>query len=392
MKVNKNTLKIRTLGRFEVKRGEIMISSEDQRLSKRWRLFQLLITYKGQTLPTDQIFNYLGLEESVNPGEALKSLVFQLRKTLKGKIPNEPSENYIICSAGNYRFNESSDYWLDIEEFEELIKKAQSLADDSTKEAISYYQKALSLYQGNFLAEVPNSFWASSKKKKYREMFLEAMLEANNLMRKMGLYKEAWELCEDGLRIVPLEEQLHTLSLQSLIDSNKTGLALIQYEEAALLFRENNLDLPPELKKMGETLKNKLGLDPQTGDLLNRLKSFGKGNGAVISELETFSTIYQIEKNRTERAEKPGFLVFLDLKGNLPPGAGGIVSQEFQKILMKTLRKGDVICKWGDQNFLALLNNTNQTDIEAIIGRLRERIPPDWKKFDLNIESKLQKI
>lgn len=392
METRNNSLQIKTLGRFEVKRGDQMISPIDQRLSKRWRLFQLLISYKGQTLPTENIYQYLDLEESVNPGEALKSLVFHLRKSLNGKKSEHINEDYVICSGGTYRFNEDSDYWLDAEEFENLYKKTRSVADESIEEAISIFQKAMALYKGNYLAEVPNSYWASSKKKRYRELFLEGLLEANNLMRQAGMYKEAWELCEQGLRIVPLEEKLHVLSLQSLIDSNKISLALIQYQEAAQLFKGNNLDVPSELRKLGESLKSKLGAGLPTGDFLNRLKDYGKGNGAIVSEMDTFSVIYQLEKNRNERRNKPGFLISLDLKGNLPPEIGEQVHQKFQNILKSSLRKGDVICKGAEKNYLALIINATQPEIEGIIGRLRKKIPADWEEMQFSIESRAQKL
>ncbi len=392
MGADKNTLQISTLGRFEVKRGGKRISPEDQRLGKRWRLFQVLITFKGQSLSSDQVFKYLSLEESVNPAEALKSLVFQLRKTLKGKNPDENYEKYIICSGGNYRFNEDSDYWLDSEDFETLCKKARSKVQVSSSEAIALYQKALSLYRGNFLEEVPNSYWAIYAKKHFRDLFLEAMLEANELMRQAGMHKEAWELCETGLRIVPLEEKLHIMSLQSLVDSNKLGLALIQYEEASSLFRENDLAVPGDLKKMGEALKNSLIRDNPSQEFMRKLKNYEKGDGPVLSGLEAFSVIYQVEKNRSERRNKPGFLVYLDLRGHVPPEVWESVGKQFEQTLLASLRKGDVVCKWGPQNFLALLLNVTSEDIERIIRRLRAKFPPDWEKFEIDLENRLQKI
>lgn len=392
MGMDKNTLQISTLGRFEVKIGGKRISPQDQRLSKRWRLFQVLITFKGQSLSPDQIFKYLSLEESVNPPEALKSLVFQLRKALKGKNSEGNGENYIICSGGTYRFNEDSNYWLDAEEFEILCKKARSKVDSSISEAISLYQEALSLYRGNFLEEVPNAYWAIYAKKHFRDLYLEIMLEANELMMKMEMHKEAWELCEQGLRIVPLEEKLHTMSLQSLLASNKLGLALIQYEEASSLFRENNLSIPGDLKKMGETLKSRLNQDSPSEELIRKLNNYRMGNRPVMSGLEAFSVLYQVEKNRSERRKKPGFLLYLDLRGNAPPEAWERVGKQFEQTLLESLRKGDVICKWGPNNFLALLLNVTPEEIESIMVRLREKSPLDWEKFEIDLENRLQKI
>ncbi len=146
--IDKNTLQVFSLGRFEVRRGGQPISQEEQRLNKRWRLFQILITYKGQALSSEQMYKYFSLEESVNPSEALKSLVFYLRRSLekdKGKIKN--GEQYIICSQGRYLFNEKSHYWLDAEVFENLCKKGRQVAEESAAVAIDMHLEALSLYR-----------------------------------------------------------------------------------------------------------------------------------------------------------------------------------------------------------------------------------------------------
>lgn len=392
MGLDENRLQITTLGRFEVRRGKELISREDQRLSKRWRLFQLLLSFKGQSISPDSIYKHLALEESVNPSEALKSLVFQLRKTLKGKKSGESCDKYIICSGGSYRFNEKSDYWLDAEEFETLCKEAREKGSVSPSEAIELYRRALSLYRGNYLDEVSNAHWTIYLKKHYRELFLEAMLETNELLRKAGMYKEAWELCEGALRIVPLDEKLHTISLQSLIDSNKLGLALIQYEEASSLFKENNLNIPGELQQLGKTLKNRMDVDQVPEDPMQKLNNYNKKSGAVLSGFDAFTVMYQVEKNRSERREKSGFLVYLDLRGDAPPEMWERVGSRFQATLIESLRKGDVVCRWSPQNFLALLLNVTAEDIEKIVARLREKMPPDWEQFNLDIESRLQRI
>ena len=194
--IDKNILRIFCLGRFEVKRGGQLISREDQRLNKRWRLFQILITYKGRTLSSEQMYKYLSLEESVNPSEALKSLVFYLRRSLEkknDKIKNE--EQYIICSQGRYLFNEKCNYWLDVEVFENLCKKGRQVAEESPAEAIDLYLQALSLYRGDYLGDVPHAYWAIPARNHYRELYLRAALEANELLRKKSRYEEAWELC-----------------------------------------------------------------------------------------------------------------------------------------------------------------------------------------------------
>lgn len=386
------TLQIYTLGPFEVRRGKEIISRAEQRLNKRWRFFQILITYKGKALSSEQMYKYLNLEESVNPPEALKSLAFYLRNSLKSGLVSPSDEQYIISSQGRYIFNENSDYWLDAEEFEALCIKASTLAWDSEEKAIEIYKKALSLYRGNYLGDVPHSHWTIPLRNHYRELYLRAMLAANDLLRKAGRYEEAWELCEGGLRIVPLEEKLHTSSLEALIDAGKHGLALVQFDEATALFRENGLNIPTEMKIIGDRLKqsNKIPGDPE--NMLGQLQGRRKFDGAFESCVETFSAIYELEKARSERGESSGYLISLDLNGTCTEADVKRVGQALRKTLKTSLRKGDVICGWSPRKFLALLQNVSSEEIEKIIKRVEQKASGEITECPLEIQSNWQKI
>ncbi len=391
--MDKNTLQVFSLGRFEVKRGGQAISREDQRLNKRWRLFQVLITYKGQALSSEQMYKYLSLEESVNPSEALKSLVFYLRRSLgKDKTKVKNGEQYINCSQGRYLFNEKSHYWLDAEVFETLCKKGRQVAEESTEIAIDIYLEALSLYRGNYLGDVPHAYWAIPARNHYRELYLRAMLEANELLRKEARYQEAWELCEKGLRIVPLEEKLHTSSLKALIDGGKAGLALIQYQEAASLYKENGLDVPATLKGLGESLKKESKKPENPEEILQKLQARSREEGAFESSLENFSLIYELEKSRSERRQNPGYLVYLNLNGECADSEVEQIGKSLKNSLKKNLRKGDVFCNWGLRNFMAILTNVPPGEIGKIMERIKKNVTPEFVDTEMEFEHRWNEI
>jgi len=387
--IDRNTLQVFSLGRFEVRRGGQLISRENQRINKRWRLFQILITFKGQPLSSEQLYKYLSLEESVNPSEALKSLVFYLRKSLGN---DETGEKYILCSQGRYFFNEKSKYWLDAEEFENLCKKARQVSEESAKMAIDLYLEALSLYRGNFLADVPRAYWAISTRNHFRELYLRAMLEANELLREEARFEEAWGLCEAALRIVPLEEKLHTSSLKALIDGGKAGLALVHYDEAASLYKENGLDVPANLKKLGESLKKENITPGDPEEILEKLNLNKRDEGAFESDLESFSLIYELEKSRSERRQKPAYLLNLTLNGESPVSEVDRVGDKLKKLLKKNLRKGDVFCNWSPRIFLAILLNVPLGEIDKIMERIRNNVSQECPDTELEFKFRWKKI
>jgi len=385
-----NTLKILTLGRFEVRRRGEIIYRHEERINKRWRFFQVLLTYKDQPLSAEQLYRYLQLEDSVNPQEALKALAFYLRQSLKGS--EDCKEKYIIGSRGRYTFNENSDYWLDGEEFENLLQQAVITDERSLEERILLYRKALALYRGNYLAEIPRAYWAMSKKNHFRELYLRAIIEASELLQMMGEFGESWNLCEAGLRIIPLEEKLHISSLKALIASKRMGLALVQFEEASSLFRDNGLDIPPGLRQVGETLKRKGNLPVFAQKVYRDISRRKQEKGAFESNMEMFSVIYRLEKARNERGGKPSFLLQVQIRDNGFPEQVEKAILGVRRSLKKGLRKGDIFCKSSSRVFLAIIFEIAPEEIPRILERIKKEFYSDSEEDTRLIKTRWRQI
>jgi len=177
-----------------------------------------------------------------------------------------------------------------------------------------------------------------------------------------------------------------------LIDGGKAGLALVQYQEAASLFRENGLDVPAALKGLGESLKKESKKQEKPEEILRKLQARSREEGAFESGLESFSLIYELEKSRSERRQKPGYLVYLNLNGECPDSEVSRVGKSLKESLKKNLRKGDVFCNWSPRNYLAILINVPSGEIGKIMERIKNNVTRECAGTEMEFEHRRKEI
>lgn len=107
--------------------------------------------------------------------------------------------------------------------------------------------------------------------------------------------------------------------------------------------------------------------------LLNRRKMYKKLNE---------------EKNRFERNKREFSVIIADIdyfkKFNDTYGheCGDFVLVQISNLIKSTLRKPDIVCRWGGEEFLLLLPETNSSQATNVIERVRKSISD--KNFSYN--------
>ena len=376
---------IYTLGRFSVKDGNSELISTQQRSSKRWLLFQLLFTYRNDSIPVEKIYDYVELNESVNPPEALKVLVYYLRQNLNNTNPdkNVIPGKFVICEKGQYYFNIESEYWFDGDEFELLFNKANSVINSNPDNALRLFKKALNFYQGEYLMEVGAKAWVLPTRNYYRRMYLTAIIKTCKLLVARDDYQSAIELCMDGLKTNPFEENLHEIIINSFLKSNQTNLARIHCEDIVSLYKENDLHLPTKLQKLYTMLcSKKTGLNPIIE--LTKIPFMSEVEGALVCNIDIFKFIYKFEKAKKERKRGVPFLVYFKLPARiLTQDNIEMQIHELENIFKAKLRKSDLFCPWNKFDYVLLLNSENHNSVEIVIERLKKSLA---KELDISQE------
>ncbi|MGB9905513.1 MAG: ATP-dependent transcriptional regulator, partial [Desulfotomaculales bacterium] len=146
------TLKVYTLGKFRVFRGTEEIEFGAWRRESARRLFLLLLTRRRSLLHKEEIMACLWPE--AEPEAAQRDFKVALNALLNvlepGRQPRHPSF-FIQRDGPAYYFNLASGYWLDAEEFENLVGRAIKVAAERPEQAELELKRALDLYAGDYL-------------------------------------------------------------------------------------------------------------------------------------------------------------------------------------------------------------------------------------------------
>jgi len=90
--------------------------------------------------------------------------------------------------------------------------------------------------------------------------------------------------------------------------------------------------------------------------------------------------VLKVEQDRVNRSGSVFSLILLDIddfkkvNDNYGHQAGDRVLIEFSRMLKKSIRNVDVLCRWGGEEFLILYRDTDQAGAEAIATKISEMI------------------
>lgn len=391
-------LKIYTLGQFQVKRGEHIISESSKRSYKLWNLFNYLLTQKGKSVPSGDLIDILWPnQENVNPEQALRTLIYRLRQVLQENSTSEPAM-YITFSQGCYSWNASADYWLDAEEFEELCHKAGRLEDEHPEEAVEVYQQAISLYKGEYLPEYSYNDWITPMRNYYRRLYLEAIVNLTDLLKKERHYAEIRKICEKSFLLEPFEEELHLRFLEALIEEGKYRQARAHYEYVTTIFyREMRVKPSNALMSLYRRIKmDDASFEMDLGLIQDSMKDREQAVGAFYCDPDVFQDLYKLEERRVGRTGQSIFLALLTLTRpnySLPDQKTlAEVMDILKQVIIGSLRKGDVITRWNDAQYLVLLPGLNYEQGEAVLKRIQTRFRSRYKGDEVVLRLKLQPL
>lgn len=214
--------------------GSVLGNSDWQTQSVRELFFFLLST--GTPLSRDQI------------GEALWTDKYETSKQITLRIKNElyrlrraVGNATILFENSQYAFNQHTDYKYDVEDFEAHLAKARSSKE--VMEQIDYYERALELAQGNFLADI-NANWAVHDRERLKLEQLNALVSLADLHQKNAKPEAAIPLCQRAIEIDPGWEAAYQVEMSAYAKLNDRASISRVYQACQEAMRKQ-FNLPP---------------------------------------------------------------------------------------------------------------------------------------------------
>ena len=188
-----------TLGSFQTARGAQVVTATGWRREKSRQLFQLLITYRHAPLDRDQILEYLwpGVAPSI-AGRNFKVALSTLYNVLEPERVAGSDSAYILREGKIYGIRPGADLWIDTEEFINALDDADKRTKDDSA-ALPFLEKALALYQGEYLPEVRYENWTAEEREHLSVRFLRAADRLSEIYLNMSHPEAVVDLCQQIL-------------------------------------------------------------------------------------------------------------------------------------------------------------------------------------------------
>lgn len=393
-------VEIFTLGRFLVKRGGKVLTGASVRAVKVWSLFQFLLTNRGKALTAEEILDNLYPGEYYkNPYQAVRSLIHRLRRLFTDEFAAPALSANIVYTQGCYRWMENGSYWLDVDEFERYTLAAEELYNTNPTAAIKKLQKAVSLYLGEYLPECSGQKWVILARNYYQQLYIRNVIKLADLLRANRNFSEVIKLCQNALAIEYFEQKLHLYYLEALIEEGKTRQARRHYEEvSAAFYREMGLKPSAEMRQLyGRIQSADEGSYNLNLYLIHKLLiEHENTRGAFFCDPELFQYFYRLEKKRLDRSGQSACLGLLAITSRdfqrLPRERLQEAMECLSQVFRSSLRKGDVVCRSHEAQFLLLLPAVDAANARKVLLRIEESFRKNISSQDLVIHKKIMPL
>ena len=153
--------------------------------------------------------------------------IYRIRRAIFGEC--------LVFRNGLYELNPEMACWLDVDEFEDALHEAQGM--NTPEEKIRQLERALDLYQGDFLTEV-YADWCAARREQLRARFLQALAESAHLAFETGNVKRALELQQQRLNHDPLDEGAYRDLIRLYILLGNRAAAIQTFQQCVQRLKE----------------------------------------------------------------------------------------------------------------------------------------------------------
>jgi LuxR family transcriptional regulator, maltose regulon positive regulatory protein len=226
---------VRTLGPFGVWRDDQPVAGGEWQREKARRLFQLLLTQRGQWLYREQLVEQLWPDLAPDAASRdFRVALNALNHALETERPRGVPPFFVSRRGSQYGLNPAASIRLDVDEF-------QRLAASENEEEM---RLALSLYKGDYLPECLYEDWSAAERKRLRDLYLATAERLARLALRARDWDEVISLCEGILARDDCWETAYRLLMRAHAAAGNRALVQSTYQRCLAALR-HGLDIEP---------------------------------------------------------------------------------------------------------------------------------------------------
>jgi DNA-binding SARP family transcriptional activator len=215
---------------------------EGWRGAKAGRIVRYLAFRCGQPAHRDVLIETFWPESDTETGRRnLHQTMYLIRRALR----DHSGMNYIAYENEAYAVDRGAGFWCDVEEFE-LRVAAGRRADGKglTDEADAEFDRALVLYTGDLLEDLPHEGWVLTERDRLRLAYLDCANRLAELRLARGAVDAALEISQQVLRRDPCDEAAHRRAMSCYSLTGRRPLVVQQYRTCSAALADT-LELAP---------------------------------------------------------------------------------------------------------------------------------------------------
>lgn len=247
-------LRIETLGPFRLAVGDRHLPRDTWRSMRSLRLFLFLLMRRFRWVSRDEICD--AFWPDADPSRAANNLtqtVFLLRQCLEPELAQARLSRHVLVREDACRLEPGDGAFWDAARFEEEIIAAEAADRVGRRaDAEAGLRRALGLYRGDFMEEIPHEELVAAERERLRDRLLHGLSRLLDLLATDRRWPEILPLAATGESRDPYHEPFHRHHIAALIETGRFADALAAYSRyEELLRRELGLSPSPALRALG---------------------------------------------------------------------------------------------------------------------------------------------
>jgi DNA-binding SARP family transcriptional activator len=190
--------------------GRTRVFTDETPLDGRWlaqrpgQLLKYLLSQRTRAVHVDEIATSLWPDQGYEAQRNVRHTMHALRRRLEPNRANRAPSQFIVTRESAYRLGPEH-VVVDADEFEALARAGLAALGGDRARARDRLERALSLYQGDFLADEPYAEWALNERDRLRELASRSLHALAELDRQAGDLSAAYEHLRRLAELEPLD-------------------------------------------------------------------------------------------------------------------------------------------------------------------------------------------
>jgi len=245
------SISVQMLGSFNLTIQDTVLNLPS---SRSLSLLKYLLLNHRQNTPREMLLDIFWPDISMERGRNNLNVALNGIRTSLRTVTDKP---VILYKDNAYGMAQDLQFWVDMEEFERLLQSGRRLeAQNRLPSAISEYEAAVSLYQGDFLEENPYENWTVLPRERLRLAYLATLDRLSHIYFSQERYTMCITFSQLILARDRCREDAHSMLMRCYSRQGQDHLALRQYQACVEALRtELDVTPAPETTKLYELIR-----------------------------------------------------------------------------------------------------------------------------------------